>query len=246
MKNLLLLKKSSDGMGDLLEFQIGDRLENSGLISSIVSAINGEIYAGRDGADYVKQSLKSLIKPFGLPLIGVAFLYFGSRWVVGRVMSKVEGWRWYFKWPLKIIAGVGGFIIFLGGVELLTNQDYSEDEDRYQSKKSRKEGLMKMAKRLQPEPSNTVESDGAGGLRRRIDEFKFKKFTDSIPAWGRYETDRNVEFADANRHPSPSYQQERMHLRRPYVIYNRRKPHWQKKWMRGDTSPYLQSRNLER
>jgi len=228
-------------MGDLWDFQIGNRLGNPGLISGIIQVFNGEIYAGRDGEDCVKESLRSLVKPFGLPLVGVAFLYFGSRWAVGWLMSKIEGWRWYFKWPLKIIAGVGGFIIFLGGLEMLTNDEYSEDEERYQKNKSRKERTKRQVMKELPEPSNTVESDGAGGLRRRIDEFKFDKMDayGSYPNTGvgeaLYITDREEEGKD--------YWNSKTHLEKPFVRYNRRKPHWELVWRRNN-SPFRKSRRL--
>tara|TARA_R100000005_G_scaffold96545_1_gene84372 strand:+ start:5648 stop:6319 length:672 start_codon:yes stop_codon:yes gene_type:complete len=223
-------------MGDLWDFQIINRLENSGLIAGIIQTLNGEIYAGRDGADCVKESLKSLVKPFGLPLVGVAFLYFGCRWVAGWAMSKIEGWRWYFKWPLKIIAGLGGFLLFLGGLELLTNDEYTEDEERYHKFKSREEIYKKRAMEKLPEPSNTVESDGAGGLRRRIDEFKLHKIHSYNSPYKEavYITDREIKPFGSGR---------KAHTTKPFVRYNRRKPHWEKV-QRGIEGPFRQSRRL--
>lgn len=227
-------------MGDLWDFQISNRLENSGLVSGILQTLNGEIYAGRDGADCVKDSLKSLVKPFGLPLVGVAFLYFGCRWVAGWASSKIEGWRWYFKWPLKIIAGLGGFLLFLGGLELLTNDEYTEDEERYHKSKSREEISKKRAMEKLPEPSNTVESDGAGGLRRRIDEFKLHK----INSYRNYPYDREaVYITDREIKPSNNWHDRRKHITKPFVRYNRRKPHWEKV-QRGIEGPFRQSRRL--
>ena len=228
-------------MGDLWDFQIINRLENSGLIAGIIQTLNGEIYAGRDGADCVKESLKSLVKPFGLPLVGVAFLYFGCRWVAGWAMSKIEGWRWYFKWPLKIIAGLGGFLLFLGGLELLTNDEYTEDEERYHKFKSREEINKKRAMKQLPEPSNTVESDGAGGLRRRIDEFKFHKmnsYSGSDYREAVYITDRAEKGED--------YWKSKTLLEKPFVRYNRRKPHWEMVWRRRykTNSPFRQIHRL--
>ena len=209
-------------MGDLLHFQIGNRLENSGLVSGILQTLNGEIYAGRDGVDCVKDSLKSLVKPFGLPLVGVAFLYFGSRWAVGWLMSKIEGWRWYFKWPLKIIAGVGGFLLFLGGLELLTNEDYTEDEKNYLRKKRIDERTKKRAMEKLPEPSNTVESDGAGGLRRRIDEFKLHKINSYSP-WNSQDKEA-VYITDRENKPSNNWHDRKTHITKPFVRYNPQTP----------------------
>jgi len=228
-------------MGDLWDFQIGSRLENSGLVSGILQTLNGEIYAGRDGVDCVKDSLKSLVKPFGLPLVGVAFLYFGSRWAVGWLMSKIEGWRWYFKWPLKIIAGVGGFLLFLGGLELLTNEDYTEDEKNYLRKKRIDERTKKRAMEKLPEPSNTVESDGAGGLRRRIDEFKLHKIHS-------YNSPYKEAVYITDRETGDNYKRTygygwKTHITKPFVRYNRRKPHWGK-MQRGIEGPFRQSRRL--
>lgn len=225
-------------MGDLLDFQIGNRLENSGLVTGIIQTLNGEIYAGSDGVDCIKESLKSLVKPFGLPLVGVAFLYFGCRWVAGWAMSKIEGWRWYFKWPLKIIAGLGGFLLFLGGLELLTNDEYTEDEERYHKFKSREEINKKRAMKQLPEPSNTVESDGAGGLRRRIDEFKLHKIHSYNSPYKEavYITDREIK-------PSNNWHDRKTHITKPFVRYNRRKPHWEKV-KRGIEGPFRQTRRL--
>jgi len=225
-------------MGDLWDFQITNRLENPGLISGIIQVFNGEIYAGRDGEDCVKESLRSLVKPFGLPLVGVAFLYFGSRWAVGWLKSKIEGWRWYFRWPLKIIAGVGGFILFLGGLELLTNEDYSENEDDYKINKARTERTKRKVMEKQPEPSNTVESDGAGGLRRRIDEFKFQ----AIESYGSYDT-REAIYTTDRETKGKDYIYRKTHLVKPFVRYNRRKPHWGKVVV-GREGPFRQTRRL--
>jgi len=226
-------------MGDLLDFQIGNRLENNGLVSGIIQTLNGEIYAGRDGADCVKESLKSLVKPFGLPLVGVAFLYFGCRWVAGWAMSKIEGWRWYFKWPLKIIAGLGGFLLFLGGLELLTNDEYTEDEERYHKFKSREEKSKKRAMEKLPEPSNTLESDGEGGLRRRIDEFKLHE----INSYGSSGYDKEAVYITDREIKPSNWHNRKTHMTKPFVRYNRRKPHWEKV-QRGMEGPFRQSRRI--
>jgi len=225
-------------MGDLLDFQIGRRLENNGLVAGIIQTLNGEIYAGRDGADCVKESLKSLVKPFGLPLVGVAFLYFGCRWVAGWAMSKIEGWRWYFKWPLKFIVNLGGFLLFLGGLELLTNDEYTEDEERYHKFKSRDERSNNRAMEKLPEPSNTVESDGEGGLRRRIDEFKFK----AIESYGSYDTREAIYITDRET-KGDEYWRRKSHIVKPFVKYNRRKPHWGKVVVKRE-GPFRQTRRV--
>lgn len=225
-------------MGDLWDFQIDNRLSNSGLMSGILMAINGEIYAGRDGADCIKDSLKSLVKPYGLPLIGVGLIFFTSKAIVSWVSNKISGWRWYFKAPLKIIVGLGGFLLFLGGLELLSNDEYTEDEERYRKFKSRDERAKRRAMEKLPEPSNTVESDGAGGLRRRIDEFRLHKIDD----YGSYDTREAVYITDRES-KFENYADRKTHLVKPFVRYNRRKPHWEKVWVRTD-SPFRQTRRL--
>ena len=215
-------------MGDLWDFQIDNRLSNSGLMSGILMAINGEIYAGRDGADCIKDSLKSLVKPYGLPLIGVGIIFFTSKAIVSWVSNKISGWRWYFKAPLKIITGLGGFLIFLGGLELLSNDEYTEDEENYLRKKRIDERIKRVAMENLPEPSNTLESDGAGGLRRRIDEFKLDKINSYGSPYGR--SDREAVYI-TDRETGHNYKYGygwKTHLVNPFVRYNRRKPHWEK------------------
>lgn len=227
-------------MGDLWDFQIDNRLSNSGLMSGILMAINEEIYAGRDGADCIKDSLKSLVKPYGLPLIGVGIIFFTSKAIVSWVSNKISGWRWYFKAPLKIMAGLGGFLIFLGGLELLTNDEYTEDEENYLRKKRIDERNKRVAMEKLPEPSNTVESDGAGGLRRRIDEFKLHKINSYSP-WN--SQDKEAVYITDRENNSNNWHDRKTHITKPFVRYNRRKPHWGKV-QRGIEGPFRQNRRL--
>lgn len=225
-------------MGDLWDFQIDNRLSNSGLISGMLMAIKGEIYAGRDGEDCIKDSLKSLVKPYGLPLIGVGLIFFTSKAIISWVSNKISGWRWYFKAPLQIIVSLGGFLLFLGGLELLSNDEYTEDEERYHKFKSRDEINKRRAMEKLPEPSNTVESDGAGGLRRRIDEFRLHKIDDygwNLNTEAVYITDRESKFKN--------YADRKTYLRKPFVRYNRNKPHWEMVRV-GIDSPFRQTRRL--
>ncbi len=195
------------------------RIENSGIVSALDMIIKDQYYAGQSGEDALKESLKSMVKPYGLPLLGVGFVYFGTRWIVGKIATKVEGWRWYFKWPVKIITGLGGFILFLGGLELLTNTDYSDEAKYHERQGKRKDGVMKRVKKKQPEPSNTVESDGAGGLRRRFDDYKFQKII------GHDYDDMEAIYTTA-RHRDTMFP-ERV-LSKPFIKYKRRSPHWEK------------------
>ncbi len=200
---------------------IFERIDNEGLVSATRMAIRGEIYAGLDGEQAIKQSLKSLVKPYGLPLVGVGFIYFGSKWITGKIAAKVEGWRWYFKWPVKVIAGLGGFILFLGGLELLSNADYDGSTKYSQRQRERRDKMIRLAKRKMAErgPSNTVESDGAEGLRRRIDNYEFSKFTNHSSAI--FRTAR-----DEGRNSRATLQSGSDGL--GYVKYHRNKPHWRK------------------
>ena len=201
---------------------LSERIDNEGLVSAVGIAIRGEIYAGLDGEQAIKQSLKSLVKPYGLPLVGVGFIYFGSKWIAGKIAAKVEGWRWYFKWPVKVIAGLGGFILFLGGLELLSNADYDDSTKYRQRQREISDKMIRMAKRKMAErgiSSNTVESDGAEGLRRRIDNYEFSKLTNHSSAI--FTTAR-----DKGRNSRVTLQSGSDGL--GYVKYHRNKPHWRK------------------
>ena len=204
------------------------RFAEEGLVSTTMDRIlAGEVLQTEAGADRIKDSLKSLTAPFGLPLVGVGCVYFGSRWVVGRIASNVEGWRWYFRWPVKLILGLGGFIIFLGSLELLSDNEYSDNKHRNDAKERSMDYKKEKLRRLHPEPSNTVESDGAGGLRRRIDDFKY----DGMDGFSRaiFKTGR----------------EEKSTLDWPFIKYNRRKPHWQKNTVRKwRSSPFIQIKDL--
>jgi len=192
---------------------IVERIDNFGLISAFETTIKGEVYAGQSGEEQIKQSLKSLVKPYGMPLFGVGFIYFGTKWVIGKIAAKVEGWRWYFKWPVKVIAGLGGFILFLGGLELLSNANY--DDSKEQREVSDK--MIQLAKRKLAKSgtsSNTVESDGAEGLRRRIDNYEFSKLT---PFSAIFTTARKGR--KTLRSGSDGL---------GYIKYHRNKPHWRK------------------
>lgn len=200
---------------------LSERIDNLGLVSACGLAIRGEVYAGQSGEEQIKQSLKSLVKPYGMPLVGVGFIYFGSRWIIGKIAAKVEGWRWYFKWPVKVIAGLGGFILFLGGLELLSNSDYDDTTKYRKEQREHYNKLIRLAKRDLAKggiTSNTVESDGAGGLRRRIDDYKFRRLT---PRAAIFTTDR-----DKGRDSRVTLQGGSDRL--GYVKYHRNKPHWRK------------------
>lgn len=202
---------------------ISERIDNLGLVSAVVDAFRGEIYTALDGEHAIKQSLKSLVKPYGLPLVGVGFIYFGSKWITGKIAAKVEGWRWYFKWPVKVIAGLGGFILFLGGLELLSNADYDETTKYRQRQREYSDKMIRLAKRKMEKSgtssSNTVESDGAEGLRRRIDKYEFSKLTNHSSAI--FTTAR-----DKGRNSRVTLQSGSGGL--GYVKYHRNKPHWRK------------------
>ena len=82
---------------------------------------------------------------------------------------------------------------------------------------------------MQPEPSNTVESDGAGGLRRRIDDFKLKEITRSYDyPKAVFVTDRAYS-DEPNLYPMlAGVTRSRGLSKYPYIKYNRQKPHWLK------------------
>ena len=227
---------------------IESRFQNEGLVSAFQQTLKGEIYAGRSGEDCIKQSLKSLTKPFGLPIVGVGFIYFGSKWISGRLASKVEGWRWYFKWPVKIIVGLGGFALFLGGLELLSNGDYDETTAHNKKISKRENKLKSRAMRMQPEPSNTVESDGAGGLRRRIDDFKLKEITRSYDyPKAVFVTDRAYS-DEPNLYPMlAGVTRSRGLSKYPYIKYNRQKPHWLKHTVHNwESNPFSKQIDISR
>ena len=67
---------------------LSERIDNLGLVSACGLAIRGEVYAGQSGEEQIKQSLKSLVKPYGMPLVGVGFIYFDRRDVVRHKLVK--------------------------------------------------------------------------------------------------------------------------------------------------------------
>ena len=115
-----------------------------------------------------------------------------------------------------------------------------QETTAHNKKISKRENKLKSrAMRMQPEPSNTVESDGAGGLRRRIDDFKLKEITRS------YDYPKAVFVTD--RANSDEVTRSRGLSKYPYIKYNRQKPHWLKHTVHNwESNPFSKQIDISR
>ena len=205
--------------------EIFDRKDSWGLVDAV---IEGGMYPSGSQKQVIINSFKSLFYPKALPL---AVFLVGSATtvkVVNLALNKlgVADWRWYFRWPVKIVGVAITTVVGVVLLELVTNQDFDSDSQ----KAGERQRVRRKAYEMLPEPRNTIESDGAGGLRRRIDEFKIKEIN-----FGRYHDGTVTYTTDLDEDTSESG----YYLKSPYIKYNRRKPHWEKIYRRTNRNKWV-------
>jgi len=214
--------------------EVFDRKDSFGLVDAVI----GDNIGGRD-VDWIINSFKSLFYPKALPL---AVFLVGSAttvMVVSLALNKlgVADWRWYFRWPV-VIGGVAiATVVWATLLELVTDQHFDSDPEENPSWTTEKrERVRRIAYEELPEPSNIIESDGAGGLRRRINEFKIKEIDwatfpgGMINATVTYTTDLHKDTSQSD-----------YYLKSPYIKYKRRKPHWEKNWSRINRNKWVKN-----
>jgi len=152
--------------------------------------------------EYTIPALQSLLYPKAMPLAVFLIGSYSTLRLMSFIKRGFSEWKWYFRWPINVAMGIGGFLII--GELLERVSDDSFDREDFQKQQKRNQALKQEVQRKKdtpPAPLNRIFTSGTG-LERKLIRWEWDGED--------WEINQGLRWVG----------------RPPYVRYMRNSPHW--------------------